>query len=25
MSASDAIDFIRKNEKEVAPSQAHVA
>jgi EAL domain-containing protein (putative c-di-GMP-specific phosphodiesterase class I) len=25
MSASDAIDFIRKNEKEVAPAQAHVA
>jgi EAL domain-containing protein (putative c-di-GMP-specific phosphodiesterase class I) len=25
MSANDALDFIRKNEKEVAPTQAHVA
>ena len=25
MSANDALDFIRKNEKEVAPAQAHVA
>jgi hypothetical protein len=25
MSANDAIDFIRKQEKDVAPTQAHVA